>query len=131
MNVQNHINASRKQLAWAWQALEFEDYRGATGRAWEAAVEATKAIALSRNLDCQSSADVYGIAYKLMDETKDKKMDSGFTWASTLHTKSLQDYFEESDLELGIKGVADYVEGVAACLGVGTAPLNDAASNSL
>ena len=118
MNAQNHMDASRKQLAWARRALEIEDYRGATGRAWAATVEATKAVAASRNLACKSSADVYGVAYAILREVKDEKMDDGFTWAETLHTESLQDYLLESEIELGIKGVTDFVEGVAACLNV-------------
>lgn len=122
MSAQKHINDSRKQLAWARRALEFEDYRGATGRAWAAAVEATRAVAASRNLACKSPADIYGVAYAILREVKDEKMDDGFTWANTLHTESLQDYLLESDIELGIKGVTNFVEGVATCLNVDSAP---------
>ena len=121
MSVQSHMDESRALLQWAWRALEFEDLRGATGRAWAATVEATKAVAESRNLACKSPADVYGVAYAILREVKDEKMDDGFSWAETLHTESLQDYLLESEIELGIKGVTDFVEGVAACLNVGAA----------
>ena len=73
------------------------------------------------NLACKSPADVYGVAYAILREVKDEKMDNGFSWAETLHTESLQDYLLESEIELGIKGVTDFVEGVAACLNVGAA----------
>ena len=32
MNAQNHMDASRKQLAWAWRALEFEDLPRRNGK---------------------------------------------------------------------------------------------------
>ena len=118
MSAQEHIEESRRQLAWALRALEFEDLEGAAGRAWEAAVEATKAVAETRNLACTSSADVYGIAYALMDDSGDEKMADGFSWASTLHTESLRATFEERDITMGIMGATDFVERVAACLDV-------------
>ena len=45
----------------------------------------------------------------------------GFAWAEGLYENSVEGYYHESDVELGIKGVTDFVEGVAACLNVGAA----------
>ena len=118
MSTSEHLEASRKQLAWAWRAFEFEDLRGASGRAWAAAVEATKAAAESRELKCESSREIHSVAYALMDEYGNDKMEMGFTWAEGLRENSVEGYYHESDVELGIKRVTDYVEGVAACLNV-------------
>ena len=131
MSAQKHIAESRRLLDWARRALEFEDLRGASGRAWAAAAEATKAVAAIRNIRCASKGDVHRVAYDFENEIKDEKVTLGFAWAEGLYENSVEGYYHESDVELGIKGVADYVEGVAACLGVGAAPQNDAASNSL
>ena len=118
MSVNSHLEDGRKQLAWAWKALEFEDLRGASGRAWAAAVEATKAVAESRHILCESNRDVYRVAYDLESQTQDEKLRMGFTWAEGLRENSVEGYYHESDVELGIKRVTDYVEGVAACLNV-------------
>ena len=118
MSVNSHLEDSRKQLAWAWKALEFEDLRGASGRAWAAAVEATKAVAESRHILCESNRDVYRVAYDLESQTQDERLRMGFTWAEGLRENSVEGYYHESDVELGIKRVTDYVEGVAACLNV-------------
>ena len=121
MSIEGRIIESRRLIDWAWRALEFEDLRGASGRAWAAAVEATKAVAESRNLPCKSKHDVHRVAYDFENEIDDEKVMFGFAWAEGLYENSVEGYYHESDVELGIKGVTDFVEGVAACLNVGAA----------
>ena len=109
-----YSNMSSDYMSRAERYLEIGDLAQACEKSWGAAACALKAIAEARGWHHQSHPLLNDISGQIVDELGRDDLRNSFAVARSMHQNFYENWFQEDEVEHGVKTVRDYLSELDA-----------------
>jgi uncharacterized protein (UPF0332 family) len=108
--VEIHLKLSEKYMGEAEEFIKKGNYTQASEKAWGAASQAVKALAIKRGKELRSHRELHEFVAKISEELKDKEIGRLWRSATSLHQNFYEDWFTESQVLDGVEDARKLIE---------------------
>jgi len=105
-----HLRLCEKYIGEAEEFLKKADYAQASEKAWGAASQAVKALAMKRGKELRSHRELHEFVAKISEELKDKEIGRLWRSVTSLHQNFYENWFTESQVLDGVEDAKKLIE---------------------
>jgi len=108
--VEIHLKLSEKYMRDAEDFLLRRDYAQASGKAWDAAAQIVKALAVKEGRETRSHAGLWGYMDELAEKLGEIELRHLWRTANTLHQNFYENWMPAREVELAVNDVKTFIE---------------------
>ena len=110
VRVELHLKLCEKYISEAEEFLAKKDYVQASEKAWGAASQAIKALAVKEGRELRSHASLWEFVDELAERLKDTELRYLWRTANTLHQNFYENWMPPREVELSVRDVKKFIE---------------------